>query len=95
MPGVMAGEDILYWFRVMQFAASLVTRQKYLPGIKQDHGEHVACWKPVYLGEDRKRFEVLTQAMPPICRALDYDGVQECAPTRDVQCETILTLLCR
>ncbi len=66
--GVMGGNDITFWTRVMRFAGGLVARQEYLPGLeKTAAGEMEAIWEPIFLGSDLDYLNELIEAMPHAC----------------------------
>lgn len=69
-PGLIAGEDLRYWAIVLRFAASLVARQQYVPGIRQEGDDFLACWDPVIAGEDAGRLTALAAGMPSAARAI-------------------------
>src|SRR5258708_39347833 len=65
-PGLLAGADLCYWAAALRFAAGLVMRGQFLPGLKTA----TACWQPFIIGEDIARLHSLEQAMPPAARAV-------------------------
>ncbi|HEY9869288.1 MAG TPA: SNF2 helicase-associated domain-containing protein, partial [Candidatus Obscuribacterales bacterium] len=68
--GLAVGADISFWAGALRFAASLVARQQYLPGVSCE-GEHpVAQWQPVFLGDDAARLGELARSMPLSCAAI-------------------------
>ncbi|WP_456429845.1 DEAD/DEAH box helicase [Rhodocaloribacter sp.] len=69
-PGVLLGGDVIFWTKVLRFAASLVAREQFLPGLAERDGVFRACWEPVFTGEDAGRPALLAGAMPHACRAL-------------------------
>lgn len=69
--GVMGGNDLTFWTRVMRFAGGLVARQEYLPGLeKTTSGEMEAIWEPIFLGSDLDYLNELIEAMPHSCGAM-------------------------
>lgn len=72
-PGIILGADITYWTQVLRFAGSLVSREKYLPGICRKATGYYAQWEPLITGDDLKTFRVLSEAMPAVCRALSTE----------------------
>lgn len=51
-PGVIIGADTAYWAEALRFAASLVTRQRFLPDLAPwNDDEYRAVWSPVITGE--------------------------------------------
>lgn len=69
-PGIISGNDLLWWANALKFAGSLVAGQKYLPGVRVEEGEYRALWKPVLSGEDAGELAKLAKQMPPAARAL-------------------------
>jgi len=66
--GVMGGNDLTFWTRVMRFAGGLVARQEYLPGLEKTlAGEMEAIWEPIFLGSDLDYLVELIEAMPHSC----------------------------
>lgn len=75
-PGVVLGKTLAYWANVLRFAGSLVARQQYLPGLKEEGDGSIfrACWEPVLTGQERLLAERLARSMPHACRALSLDA---------------------
>ena len=69
-PGVIAGADLLYWSAALRFAAGLVLRGQFLPGLRTEGGIVRARWTPVIADPDTPRFHALAAAMPPVARAI-------------------------
>ncbi len=69
-PGIIAGNDLLWWADALKFAGSLIAGQKYLPGVRGGEGEYRAFWEPVFSGEDAEELAKLAKQMPPAARAL-------------------------
>jgi SNF2 family DNA or RNA helicase len=69
-PGLLVGADLAYWAAALRFAAGLVMRGQFLPGLATDVEPPRACWQPVVSGADVARMHALAQAMPPVARAL-------------------------
>lgn len=55
----------------MRFAASLVVRQQYVPGIIERDGAHYAQWQPTFIKDDRAHLAELAAMIPPVVRALE------------------------
>jgi superfamily II DNA or RNA helicase len=73
--GVMGGNDLTFWTRVMRFAGGLVARQEYLPGLeKTAAGSMEAIWEPIFLGSDLNYLNELIEAMPHACGAMQKLG---------------------
>jgi len=86
-PGVLIGEDLAYWTAALRFAAGLVTRGQFLPGLEAENGGYAARWTPVFAGEDAARLDALAKAMPPAARAFTFEAGDK-AP--DTAAETVL-----
>jgi SNF2 family DNA or RNA helicase len=69
-PGVFVGKDLAYVTDAMRFAAGLVARQEFLPGLAPRAGGWRAAWAPVVEGRDAEELVRLARAMPAACRAL-------------------------
>jgi len=89
-PGVVVGGDLAFLATAMRFAAALVARQQFLPGVTDDTGAYRARWGPVFAGPDADRLATLAKAMPHICRALTRESIlpPETA-SRSVLCDFI------
>lgn len=70
-PGVIIGQDLQFWSIAMRFSGSLVGKQQFLPAIKITNSGVLACWDPVFLGEDGAKLLQLANGMPAICLAFD------------------------
>ncbi len=69
---IRLGPDFSYWFRVYTFAASLVARQQYRPGISIPlNGQRFARWEPHLTKADKRKFVELLRKIPASC-ATDY-----------------------
>ncbi len=70
--GVMGGNDLMFWTRVMRFAGALVARQEYLPGLEKTRaGDMEAIWEPIFLGSDLDYLNELIAAMPHACGCME------------------------
>ena len=69
-PGIISGNDLLWWADALKFAGSLVAGQKYLPAVRGKEGEYRAFWEPVFSGEDAGELAKLAKQMPSAARAL-------------------------
>jgi SNF2 Helicase protein len=70
-PGIFCAPDLIYWAEAARFALHLLITQKYIPSLQ----EAIPLWRPVLLGEDRRRFDQLCRAMPGSARA--FSGGQD------------------
>lgn len=69
-PGVIAGKTLAHWADVLRFAAALVARQQFLPGVDLEADPPRARWEPVIGGADAPRMAQLARAMPHAARCL-------------------------
>src|SRR2546426_8594288 len=86
-PGLLAGADVVYWAAALRFAAGLVMRGQFLPGLIADGASFRARWQPVISGIDMARMHELAQAMPAVARAVVSD-VGDSPP--EVPAQTVL-----
>jgi hypothetical protein len=80
--GVAFGSSLRFWVEAAKFSLELLTRQSFVPTLQEIQAEHppqddgvVACraaWEAVLTEEDKERLRILSQAMPPICRAFTH-----------------------
>jgi SNF2 family DNA or RNA helicase len=69
-PGVRVGSTLAFWTQALRFAASLVAREQFVPGVEQQEGDWFARWQPVLAGAQAEALTALARNMPPACRAL-------------------------
>jgi SNF2 family DNA or RNA helicase len=69
-PGWIVGDDLAFLTKAMHFAAALVARQQFLPGLEKTGKDYFARWRPVFSGPDADRLGKLAGAMPAACRAV-------------------------
>jgi len=80
--GVMGGNDLTFWTRVMRFAGGLVARQEYLPGLEKTiSGEMEAIWEPIFLGSDLDYLNELIEAMPHSCGCMQKENSKTQMPS--------------
>jgi len=77
-PGMIVGSDLTFLTRAMRFAAALVAKQQFLPGMERIGEIWFARWQPVYPACEAERLGRLGKAMPSACRAV---SLQAEAPT--------------
>ena len=58
-PGIITGNDLIWWAEALKFAGSLVSGQKYLPGVRVEKGEYRAFWSPYLPGRMQKSWQEL------------------------------------
>jgi superfamily II DNA or RNA helicase len=74
--GQQWGTDLRYWSLIAKLGLELLARHRFLPGMTEQEGRYRGVWLPVLDDpQDRSRLRALTEAMPPVCRAL-YAKVQ-------------------
>ena len=71
-PDMALGLDMLAWVRALQFAQSLVMRQRVLPSVIEEDANFFTCWVPILRGTDGKLFQDIAQGLPGACRALSH-----------------------
>ncbi len=80
-PGVLAGADLQFWFRALRFAAALVTRQQFVPGVASHEEGFAARWQPLFAGAEAAELASLAAALPAVGRALgESDAAPETSP---------------
>ncbi|HEY2014209.1 MAG TPA: DEAD/DEAH box helicase [Bryobacteraceae bacterium] len=83
-PGLLIGPEIAYWSGALRYAAELVMRGQFLPGVAHHDGSYSARWRLVC---DNARLHSLAKVMPPAARALTW---QPGAQMPDTAAETVL-----
>jgi SNF2 family DNA or RNA helicase len=77
-PGIITGNDLIWWTEALKFAGSLAAGQKYLPSIRvEKEGEYRAFWEPVFAGEDAGELARLAKRMPPAAKVLTPENSAE------------------
>ncbi len=76
-PGVLCGDDLAWWTAALRFAAGLVTRGQFLPGVIAEDGEYAARWIPVFAGDEAGRLHCLAKSMPAAARAAVLDASEK------------------
>ncbi len=67
--GVSYGSSLRFWMVAAKFALELLTRKCFLPTIRKEKGKFMAVWEVFLTNTDEERMHVLSQGMPPVCRA--------------------------
>ncbi len=82
--GVLVGTDLRFWAEdAFRFAAALVVRQQFLPGIVIGRRGARAVWDPVCAGDDGERLMTIAARMPGSARAataLDAEAAPDHPP---------------
>ncbi len=86
-PGLIVGDDLAFLAKAMHFAAALVARQQFLPGVGKTGKDCFARWRPIFSGPDADRLGKLAAAMPAVCRAVS--GKADAPP--DISSLTLLS----
>jgi SNF2 family DNA or RNA helicase len=73
-PGIVIGNDLVFWTAALRFAGALVTQQQFLPQLSRENGYFRAGWKTAITGANADVLSQLTKTMPPVCRALTADA---------------------
>ena len=69
--GLILGDSFKFWLEATKLQLDLLTRGRFVPGIVRKNGSHSAYWHVVASDEeDQRRLKVISDSMPPICRAL-------------------------
>jgi SNF2 family DNA or RNA helicase len=73
----VVGTDLRFWSKVSKFAMELLSKQHFVPGIVFSDSMAFARWQYVLNDEnDRMHFSMLSRSMPPVCRALVQNRIQ-------------------
>ncbi|MBT9148860.1 MAG: DEAD/DEAH box helicase [Dehalococcoidia bacterium] len=81
-PGVAFGSSLCFWVEVAKFSLELITRQCFMPTISEGKGFFRAAWCVVINEEDSERVQLLSNSMPPSCRAfLPQEGGKAPSPS--------------
>ncbi|MDY6911830.1 MAG: DEAD/DEAH box helicase [Chloroflexota bacterium] len=67
--GFAFGSSPRFWIEVAKFSLELIARQCFMPTITEDKGSFRAAWRVVIDEEDSERVRLLSDSMPPGCRA--------------------------
>ncbi|MBE0523925.1 MAG: ATP-dependent helicase [Methanosarcinales archaeon] len=72
------GTDLKFWSNVSKFTLELLSKQHFVPGIViSENGKVLPRWQYILNDEDdRRHFLMLTNSMPPVCRALFQNKIQ-------------------
>lgn len=75
--GVVYGSSLWFWVEAAKFLLELIARQCFAPIVKRvDKGTGLhAVWEVYLTDADDERMRILSQAMPPVCRAFADEGV--------------------
>lgn len=77
-PGLLAGNDITFWWRAIRYAATLVASQRYVPSLEEipagEQPTYRSTWRPRIGPMQRADLAALAACMPGACRALSSDG---------------------
>lgn len=71
---VSFGSSLRFWMEVAKFSLELLTKQCFIPSLKEIDGTFHAFWEG-FITEDDERIRVLSQVMPPVCRAFSSDNI--------------------
>jgi SNF2 family DNA or RNA helicase len=71
--GVIIGKDLAFWVTALHFAAALMAKEHFLPGMIEQQGHYQARWEPVFSAADGERLSQLAGNMPASGRALSFD----------------------
>jgi len=83
--GVVYGSSLRFWTEAAKLSLELIARQCFLPSVKEGLQDGVrnfrAVWNAVIEGKDRERLKLLSDLMPPCCRAVQYSDKENLAPS--------------
>ncbi|MBF0135833.1 MAG: DEAD/DEAH box helicase [Magnetococcales bacterium] len=79
-PGIVVGDDLIFWGAALRLASSLVARERFLPGINKEGDELAARWIPCLTEIDAIHLRDLAIAMPAAARAFTFDSGHQPAP---------------
>lgn len=71
-PGISFGISLGFWCEVAKFSLELISRQNFAPTILKERRKgdsYRAVWEAVLDEKDSERTKLLSEAMPPCCRA--------------------------
>ena len=68
--GFAFGSSLCFWVEVAKFSLELIARQCFMPTINEDKRSFRAAWRVVINEEDSERVQLLSNSMPPSCRAV-------------------------
>lgn len=89
------GNDLLFWSNAAKFTLQLLAGQHYLPTLRPQTANQLrAGWQP-FFGETsvERQFELLTETMPPVCRAYHVATVSEAPPAAELLNTFVSTML--
>jgi superfamily II DNA or RNA helicase len=72
-PGVVVGDDLAHWGKVLDLASRLVAQGSYLPGLRLVGKRYLSVWEPVSDGAAREQLLALRRQMPGVAFALSQD----------------------
>jgi len=71
---VAFGGSLRFWAETSKLSLELMARQCFIPKVMQDTSDNPnrfrALWEAVISEEDAKRVQLLSNSMPPVCRAI-------------------------
>ena len=83
--GVVFGSSLCFWVEVAKLSTELIARQCFVPTIREDRRGNTRCfqavWEAVIEGEDQERVQLLSNSMPPCCRAIRQSGQEGLLPS--------------
>lgn len=83
--GVIFGSSLCFWIEAAKLSIELITRQCFVPTITEDKQGNSTCfqavWEAIIEGEDRGRVQLLSNSMPPCCRAIQQPAQGNVSPS--------------
>ena len=72
---IVVGDSFYFWAEVAKFVLDLIIKQKFIPSIiKDESGNYVALWQPVFEDDDKQRIRLFSTVIPPSCCSLHNEN---------------------
>jgi len=82
------GGSLRFWIEAARFSLELIARQQFVPSIREDKRDDStsfrAAWAVVITEEGEERVRMLSEAMPPSCRAFQNKDKSHLASPADL-----------
>ncbi len=94
VPGLLFGDDVKFIAKALEYAALMVLRGTYLPGMEKSEEGYSSAWKPLYLAKYQDEYSLYLHAVPPVLRGFSLsDGNIGLAARETIAASIIETLL--
>jgi SNF2 family DNA or RNA helicase len=67
--GFAYSSSLRFWIEVAKFSLELLAKQQFIPALLADGDSFQAAWAAEIIEQDGERVRMLSEAMPPSCRA--------------------------